>query len=105
MAPIEQILSDLKASLQTLYGDRLQGVILFGSYARGDATEGSDIDVAVVLTDFASVGQEIFRMNQVVAPLCIARRVVISVLPLQADEVAHSREPVVQRIREEGIAA
>ncbi len=43
------ILSKLKAGLEDLYGDRLAGVILFGSQARGDATENSDIEVMVVL--------------------------------------------------------
>jgi len=44
-------------------------------------------------------------MSEVVAPLCLAHRVVISVLPLRTDEAARSREPIVARIREEGVAA
>lgn len=33
------------------YGDRLDRVILFGSYARGDFNEESDVDYLVVLSD------------------------------------------------------
>jgi predicted nucleotidyltransferase len=33
----------------TVYGDKLSDVKLFGSYARGDNCDGSDIDVMVIL--------------------------------------------------------
>jgi hypothetical protein len=39
----------LKSRLHTRYGSRLKGLILFGSRARGDFSEESDADVAVVL--------------------------------------------------------
>jgi uncharacterized protein len=39
----------VKSRLEELYGSRLKGLILFGSRARGDFTEGSDADVAVIL--------------------------------------------------------
>jgi predicted nucleotidyltransferase len=39
----------VKPRLADLYGARLKGLILFGSRARGDFTEGSDADVAVIL--------------------------------------------------------
>ena len=34
---IEEILRELKAGLRDLYGERLVSVILYGSYARGEA--------------------------------------------------------------------
>ena len=33
-------------------GIRVEGVILFGSHARGEANEGSDIDLLIVSPDF-----------------------------------------------------
>jgi predicted nucleotidyltransferase len=36
---------------------RVQQVILFGSHARGDADEWSDIDLAVISPDFARMSQ------------------------------------------------
>lgn len=35
--------------LRAIYGDKLVRVTLFGSYARGDFTEESDIDILVVV--------------------------------------------------------
>jgi predicted nucleotidyltransferase len=37
--------------LRAAFGSRLRAVALFGSYARGEATERSDVDLAVVLSD------------------------------------------------------
>ena len=35
--------------LQKIYGDHLRRVILYGSYARGDYTKDSDIDIMILL--------------------------------------------------------
>jgi predicted nucleotidyltransferase len=40
---IKKILAETKGQLSSLYAHRLKEVILFGSYARGDYTRGSDI--------------------------------------------------------------
>lgn len=39
-----------RAALDARFGSRLKEVVLFGSYARGDADEESDVDVLVVVT-------------------------------------------------------
>jgi predicted nucleotidyltransferase len=46
---MEQILIDLKKRLQEVAGDRLLRVVLYGSRARGDYSEGSDTDIAVIV--------------------------------------------------------
>ncbi|MFP4248886.1 MAG: nucleotidyltransferase domain-containing protein, partial [Armatimonadota bacterium] len=49
---LDEALRELKRELEALYGDRLRGVYLFGSHARGEAGPDSDVDVAVVLDDY-----------------------------------------------------
>ncbi|MGD0092759.1 MAG: nucleotidyltransferase domain-containing protein [Planctomycetota bacterium] len=46
-------------------------VILFGSYARGDAREGSDLDFLVVEPALASRREEMVRLRQALRPLGI----------------------------------
>ena len=46
---VQTALEELKDALQNLYGEQLRGLYLYGSYARGTAHSGSDVDILVVL--------------------------------------------------------
>ncbi len=46
---LRKALTEAKAQLATIYGDRLRRVVLYGSRARGDARPDSDVDLLVVL--------------------------------------------------------
>ena len=46
---IAELTEKIKECLKTLYGDRLKGLIMYGSRARGDAREDSDIDLLALL--------------------------------------------------------
>jgi len=45
---LNRVTDELSRNTQDLFGDRLQKIILFGSYARGDYTEESDLDIMVL---------------------------------------------------------
>ena len=47
----ERALAEFSTAIRRHYGDRLVGLYLFGSRARGDHVPDSDVDVAVVLSD------------------------------------------------------
>ena len=59
---ITAIIAGFCAQLRAL-GIRVDQAILFGSHARGEAREGSDIDVLIVSSDFASLNTR-ERMEQ-----------------------------------------
>lgn len=42
---------ELRNNTQFIFGDKLRKIILYGSYARGDFTSDSDLDI-MVLADF-----------------------------------------------------
>ena len=44
------MISDLIQGLQNIFGDVIEQIILYGSVARNEATEESDIDIAIILT-------------------------------------------------------
>jgi predicted nucleotidyltransferase len=48
---VERALATFVSDVRRHYGDRLKGLYLFGSRARGDHRPESDVDVAVVLAD------------------------------------------------------
>ena len=59
---IKEILKKYTADVRALYGEHLQEVILYGSYARGDYREDSDIDI-MILVDMDD--EEIRRRGEV----------------------------------------
>jgi len=52
-------------------------VILFGSYARGDANAASDADFLVIEPVVSDPGAEMVRLNRVLRPLGIAADVLV----------------------------
>jgi predicted nucleotidyltransferase len=50
-ATVNRAIREFARVVRALYGDRLKGLYLFGSRARGDHTRDSDADVVVVLDD------------------------------------------------------
>lgn len=102
-AYVKEILSEVRQGLTELYGARLQKLVLYGSFARGDATSGSDLDLIVVLDHFVSVGKEISTMSELLSALSLKNGITISALPVQASEYEHQNSPLLRNVRSEGM--
>ncbi|MEK6790135.1 MAG: nucleotidyltransferase domain-containing protein [Deltaproteobacteria bacterium] len=100
---IEASLAELKTELRLLYNERLISVVLYGSYARDAACEGSDIDVVVVLKGRVSPGREIDRMLDAVNDLNLKYNTLISVYPLSEKSFLTLRSPLLLNLRREGV--
>lgn len=105
MLPIViQIAVGFKAELQKLYDDNLAALILFGSHARCDYHEESDIDFAVVLKEIETTpGQEIFKISPISVNLNMKYDQYISFLPLSQQRLSESRLSIHRFIKTEGI--
>jgi len=102
---VRALMAEMKAGLQALYGERLKGVYLFGSYARGEADEESDVDVLVVLDDYESYGAEVDRAGHLGAELSLRYGVSISKVFLREREWLHGDTPFLVNVRREAVAA
>lgn len=81
------------AELEKLLGEDLVSVVIFGSVARGDFKEGSDIDVLIVAKSFP---ESYSRRISLLVPIAEgARRKVpdhpVQFYPLRVDEASKSR--------------
>jgi predicted nucleotidyltransferase len=45
------ILGDVKEEIRRLFGDKLRGLILYGSYARNEQDPESDVDIMILVDD------------------------------------------------------
>lgn len=101
----DRIQTEIKERLLAHYGDRLQGVVLYGSEARGDTTPDSDIDVLVLLEDPVDYGRDLDMNLQALYPLAEkwARR--ISAKPVSAEAYKNLDCPLYREAHREGIAA
>ncbi|GAB4021379.1 nucleotidyltransferase domain-containing protein [Spirosoma migulaei] len=101
---IEPIIREFKETLHSLYGDRLRNVVLFGSYARGDYNEDSDIDLMIVLNDEkVNTYAELFRLSEFTMDFILRYGKAVSVLPTSAQRYQQSFGPVYQNARREGL--
>lgn len=92
---VRPILDALNSKLKSLYGDRFRGLYVFGSYARPDAgielPLDSDLDVALILSDFESPFEERERYGDIVADLSLEHSLVISLVPLREADFREGR--------------
>ena len=84
---LRPVLRTFEAELRATFGDRLRDVRLFGSYARGEATEDSDVDVLVLVADLAPA--EIAVVSDVATRVALATGVALAALPMAEEQYAH----------------
>ena len=94
---------EVKQALTELYGDRLDRVVLYGSYARGDFHPESDVDFLVVLRDEVQAGREVRRMASVIGSLALKYAVEVSISPTAAPKYLSGYTLFYQALQQEGI--
>jgi len=100
---IEPIVREFKAALQVMYGDRLREVVLYGSYARGDYDEESDIDLMIVLNDErVDTFAEVRRISPLETSFLLTYGVAESPLPGPYSRYKESLSPTYQEVRKDG---
>jgi predicted nucleotidyltransferase len=96
-------LAHLVPRLRHLYGDRLVDLVLFGSRARGDHADDSDVDVCVVLRAPVDPTLEIARTAEIVASVSLDLDLVISCVFVAESDYATGAGPFLRNVRREGV--
>ena len=98
-------MKELKAGLVQIYGDKLKAVYLYGSYARGDYRQGSDVDVMILLNDYKNYWEELRRSTELASDISLEYDVTVSRLIMKDIQWKESDMPVLRNIHKEGLPA
>ncbi|MCX6601865.1 MAG: nucleotidyltransferase domain-containing protein [bacterium] len=101
---LRPILDELKRRLSEHYGERLERVVLYGSQARGEAAEDSDVDVLVVLRGEVQAGEELWQISGITAELSLRSGQVISTTVLPDRLYRRRPSDFASGIRRDGIS-
>lgn len=99
----EELLGDIKSRLRAAHGDRLCGVVLYGSEARGDAGPDSDIDVLVLLKGPICNWRDLEANIKALYPLALKLERPISAKPVDIKEYEAAEFPLYRNAKREGI--
>ena len=99
----KQLLKELKKGLANLYGSRLRGVYLFGSYARSDQDAESDVDIMIVLSDYEHYGVELDRSSDLISRLSLKYGVSVSTIFVRQQEWLEADTPLLRNVRVEAV--
>lgn len=100
---LDALLRRLAEELRGLYGERYRGLVLYGSYARGEADEGSDVDLLLLLEGEVDTTKEIMRSQEVKWPLSLEAGYALSVIPVGIEKYRCSKQPFLWNARDEGM--
>ena len=103
---LDIVLKELTEQIYNLLGDKLDKVVLYGSYARGDNTEESDVDV-LVLTNMAPEENRkiLWTLNKIFSRVGLEHDILLSMFLLDK-KAFHARKPILpfyQNIEKDGI--
>jgi predicted nucleotidyltransferase len=101
---LRRILTEYQARLKELLGDDLDSIVLYGSQARGDAVEGSDIDVLCVMKRPFDYGELILKTGEISAPISLKYDVHISTAFVTRADYEKRNTPFLMNVRREGVS-
>jgi predicted nucleotidyltransferase len=104
MNDLNDIIQECSRLLAGAYADRFEGLLLYGSTARGEDTDDSDIDLLVLLKGDFDVWKEIGRVVDVLYPVQLKSDRLISAKPVRSDAYRSGSMQFFRTVMREAIA-
>lgn len=104
---IEYIMHHVTEQAKEVFGDKLCDVILYGSYARGDFGEWSDVDIMILAdTDELTVKRLDRELTERLFDLDFRMNMLLSIIVVPFTRFDYFKEhyPFYKNVREEGVS-
>ena len=101
---LRRILEEYRSDLVSIIGDDLDLMVLYGSQARGESVEGSDIDVLCIMKKPFNYGDMINRTSHATARISLKHDVVISRSFISVEAYKSRQSPFLMNVHKEQIA-
>ena len=98
------VIKDFTETMKNHYGDRLSKIILYGSYARGDFNEESDIDFMVLLNDEeVKAMKELSNTNNEIYDLTLKHDILVSMFATSIKKFQLATKAFYEFVKKEGV--
>lgn len=103
---IKELLFKIQYELKNLFGDKLKDTILYGSYARLENTEDSDIDVIALIDEDDELRKHENNITEIMVDLSLEYELVVSIHSQRYDiyEEHSNILPYFINIKNEGVS-
>jgi len=98
---LREAVQRLEQGLKDLYGERFRGLLLYGSYAKGDARDGSDVNLLLLLDGPVNTVREILYLEDLKWPLSLEYDTVLFVMPVSAQAFDKAETMFLRSVRKE----
>lgn len=101
---MDKLIRACKKLLQEYYGDKFEGLILYGSVARNESDKMSDMDMLVLLNEPFEYFVELKKITEIIYPLQLQSNKLISIKPAALNEFESGVVQLYRNVQSEGVA-
>jgi predicted nucleotidyltransferase len=100
---VDEALKKIQSRLQATFPERLRGVLLYGSEARGGAREDSDLDLMVLLEGPLHLGKDLETIVESLYPVQLELDRVIHALPVTIEAFEAAEYGLYREAKRDGV--
>ncbi len=98
-----RVIEEFRAGLREAFASDFRGLVLYGSYARGEETEGSDIDLIVLFKDAETAAASGSKVSGLAHRILVESDALVSPMPMSERNYQMGRSPFFLNVKREGI--